>query len=174
MATPSHRPGLLLLPLAVAFAFTPVYGQGAGAWSGCKTDALANYNCATYYSGTVSLTSELKTPKETETRSVVATVTGGKVVCRVQDAAGSTFEGPGMLAAEHASTGNSGKYTVRVWCPEAKGHTVSRDDSPMIDTYEQEAGDYATLSGKDAHEHPDADPANGVSGTETVVWQLHR
>lgn len=79
-----------------------------------------------------------------------------------------------MLAAEHASTGTSGKYTLRVWCPEVKGQRVSRDDSPVIDTYEQQAGDYATLAGKDAHDHPDADPANGVSGTETIAWQLRR
>lgn len=174
MAPPSHRSGLLVLFVATVLAYTPAHAQGAGSWSGCKTDSLANYNCASYYSGTVSLTSELKTPNGTETRSVVATVTAGRVACRVKDVAGSVFEGPGMLAAEHASTGTSGKYTLRVWCPEAKGQRVTRDDSPVIDTYEQQAGDYATLAGKDAHDHPDADPANGVSGTETIAWQLRR
>jgi hypothetical protein len=174
MVTPSHCSGLLALSVATVLAYTPVHGQGTGSWSGCKTDSLANYNCASYYSGTVSLTSELKTPNGTEMRSVVATVTAGRVACQVKDVAGSVFEGPGMLAAEHASTGTSGKYTLRVWCPEAKGQRVTRDDSPVIDTYEQQAGDYATLAGKDAHDHPDADPANGVSGTETVAWQLRR
>jgi len=174
MATP-HCASIKLAPfLAIVLACAPVYGQSAVSWSGCKTDSLANYNCASYYSGTVSLVSELKTPNGTETRSVTATVTAGRVACRVKDAKGSVFEGAGMLAAEHASTGTSGKYTVRVWCPEAKGQAVSREDSPAIDTYEQQGGDYATLAGKDTHDHPDADPANGVSGTETVTWQLHR
>ena len=174
MPTPTHRPRVLLLPLAVVLAFTPAHGQAAGGWSGCKTDALSNYNCATYYSGTVTLTSELKTPRGTESRSVVATVTAGKVMCRVKDPSGDTFEGAGLLVAEHASTGPSGSYSVKVWCPREKGQAASRDDAPMIDTYDQEAGDYATLSGKNTHDHPDTDPANGVSGTETVVWQLHR
>jgi len=174
MAPPSHRSGLLVLSVATVLASTPVHAQGGGSWSGCKTDSLANYNCASYYSGTVSLTSELKTPNGTETRSVVATVTAGQVACRVKDVEGAVFEGPGMLAAEHASSGTSGEYTLRVWCPEAKGQRVSRDDSPVIDTYEQQASDYATLAGKDTHDHPEADPANGVSGTETIAWQLHR
>ncbi len=80
-----------------------------------------------------------------------------------------------MLVAEHASTGTAGgKYNIKVWCPEAAGERPTRGDSPIIDTYEQQASDYATLEGKDAHEHPDADPANGVSGTETIAWQLRR
>ena len=27
---------------------------------------------------------------------------------------------------------------------------------------------------QDSHEHPDADAANGVSGTETITWSLRR
>jgi hypothetical protein len=174
MATPSHRSAQLVLSLATVLSFTPLHAQGAGPWSSCKTDSLSNYNCASYYSGTISLTSELKTPNGTETRSVVATVTAGRVVCRVKDATGNVFDAPGMLAAEHASTGSSGAYTIQVWCPGAKGERVSRNDSPAIDTYERQAADYATLTGKDAHDHPETDAANGVSGTETITWQLHR
>lgn len=62
----------------------------------------------------------------------------------------------------------------KAWYPRTKGQPASRDDGPMNDTYDQEAADYATLSGRDAHDHPDVDAANGVSGTETVVWQPRR
>lgn len=155
-------------------AHAPLRGQAAGSWSGCKTDSLSTYNCAPYYSGTVSLSSELKTPNGTESRSIVATVTAGRVACRVKGADGSAFEGPGMLVAEHAGTGNAGKYTIKVWCPEAAGTRPTRDDYPVIDTYERQAANYAALDGKDAHEHPDADAANGVSGTETITWSLRR
>lgn len=149
-------------------------GQAAGSWSGCKTDSLSTYNCASYYSGTVSLVSELKTPNGTESRSIVATVTAGRVTCRVQVDGGPAFEGPGMLVAEHGGTGNAGRYTIKVWCPEAAGARPTRDDHPMIDSYERQAASYAVLEGKDAHEHPDADSANGVTGTETVTWALRR
>ncbi len=171
---PLRRFGVLALTLAALHLPGTLQGQGSKSWTDCKTDSLSTYNCATYYSGTASLTSQLKTPSGTENRSVLATVTAGRVVCRVTEADGSAFEGPGMLAAEHGSNMNSGEYVVRVWCPEAKGQRVKRSDSPIMDTYKQQADDYATLAGKDAHEHPDADAANGVSGTETLAWQFHR
>jgi hypothetical protein len=171
---PLHRFGVLTFALAVLHLPGTLQGQGSKLWTSCKTDSLSTYNCATYYSGTASLTSQLKTPSGTENRSVLATVTAGRVVCRVTEADGSAFEGAGMLVAEHGSNMNSGEYVVRVWCPEATGQRVKRSDSPIMDTYKQQADDYATLAGKDAHEHPDADEANGVSGTETLAWQLRR
>lgn len=174
MATLARSSGLLVLSLALMPCTAELQAQGAGGWSGCKTDQLSNYNCAQYYSGTVTLNSELKTPNGTEVRSITATVTAGKVSCKVKLPDGPAFEGAGMLAAEHAGTGNAGKYSIRVWCPESAGQKPSRDDAPAIDTYERSAADYALLEGRDAHEHPDADAANGVSGTETVVWQLRR
>jgi len=173
MATRPAQLGLLLLALTLQ-APPALRAQAATSWSGCKTDSLSNYNCAQYYSGTVTLSSELKTPNGTEARSVVATITAGRVACRVKAPEGAAFEGPGMLAAEHAATGNSGKYVIRVWCPEAAGARPIRGDAPTIDTYDQEAASYAILEGKDAHEHPDADAANGVSGTETITWALRR
>jgi len=172
MATPVRRLVLLLLPLALIPAVLPA--QGSAAWSRCKTDSLSNYNCAQYYSGTVSLTSELKTANGTETRSVVATVTGGRVSCRVKGTDTPEFEAPGMLAVEHGSNMNSGDFKIMVWCPEAAGERSTRRDSPSIETYDQRAADYATLDGKDAHEHPDTDAANGVSGTEVITWRLRR
>ena len=45
---------LLLLPAALA--------AQAGAWSGCRTDSLATFNCADAYSGTVTMAGELTTP----------------------------------------------------------------------------------------------------------------
>jgi hypothetical protein len=173
MASRHTHLGVLLLALTFQ-APAASRAQGSQSWSGCKTDSLSNYNCAQYYSGTVSLSSELKTPSGTEARSVVATITAGHVACRVKQPEGSAFEGPGMLVAEHAGTGNAGKYVIKVWCPEAAGSHPTRGDTPMIDTYDQQAASYAVLEGKDAHAHPDADAANGVSGTETVTWSLRR
>jgi len=174
MAMLPRRVVLFLLPIIVLQRPALLQGQASGPWSGCKTDSLSNYNCAHYYSGTVSYSSELKTPDGTETRSITATVAAGKVSCKVKTPDGPAFDGPGMLAAEHSGTGTSGKYNIKVWCPESPGERPTRGNSPSIDTYEQQAADYATLEGKDAHEHPDADAANGVSGTETIVWQLRR
>lgn len=170
---PTHV-GLLAVSLVLARGQAPLPAQEAGPWSGCRTDSLSTYNCAQYYNGTVSRTAELKTADGTETLSIVATVTAGRVSCRIKEGDGPEFEGPGMLAVEHGGTGNSGRYIIRVWCPGAEGERPTRADSPVIDTYEQRSADYAALEGKDAHEHPDADPVNGVSGTETIAWRLTR
>jgi hypothetical protein len=62
-----------------------------------------------------------------------------------------------MLVAEHASTGTAAASTPsRFGARNRLGKRPTRGDSPSIDTYEQQAADYATLEGKDAHEHPDA------------------
>ena len=148
--------------------------QANTSWSACKTDNLSNYNCASYYSGTVTLTAQLKTPDGTEARSITATVAGGRVTCRVKGPTEPAFEGAGMLAVEHESTANAGEYSVQVWCPDSPGARPSRDDAPVIDTYKQQAANYGVLEGKDAHEHPDTDAANGVTGTETITWSLRR
>ena len=47
-------------------------------------------------------------------------------------------------------------------------------NSPLIQVMNQRAADYGTLNGKDSWEHPSADAANGVTGTETITWQLRR
>jgi hypothetical protein len=90
-----------------------------------------------------------------------------------QDARWSGLRRAGHAGCGTRGTGTSGKYNIKVWCPESAGEHPTRNDSPSIDTYEQQAQDYATLEGKDAHEHPDADLRTG-SGTETIVWQLRR
>ena len=173
MATHPFCTSMLAMVLALQ-GYIPLRGQAPASWSACKTDSLSTYNCSSYYSGTVGLTSTLKTPDGSQSRSVAATITSGRVSCRVRAADGSAFEGAGMLVAEHAEASNAGKYTVRVWCPETAGQRLTRDDYPAIDTYEQVATSYAVLEGKDSHEHPDADAANGVTGTETITWSLHR
>jgi hypothetical protein len=174
MAMLPRRAALFLFALVLVQVPASLGAQASGPWSGCKTDSLSNYNCAQYYSGTVSYNSELKTPDGTEVRSITATVTGGKVSCKVKTPDGPAFDGPGMLAAEHSGTGTSGQYNIKVWCPESAGARPTRNDYPVIDTYDQQAADYATLAGKDSHEHPDADSVNGISGTETIAWQLKR
>jgi hypothetical protein len=147
--------------------------QAAGTWS-CRTDSLATFNCAPYYSGTVTLTSELKGPGFTQTLSIVATVTAGRVMCTVKDSEVGDFEGPGMLAVPHETNANAGEYDIDVWCPEAPGERPTRDDSPMIQVMKQRATNYGTLEGRDEHENPSVDPVNQVSGTETITWRLRR
>ena len=170
--TGARRLVLLVLPLALTPSVLPA--QGSAAWSGCRADSLSIYNCAHYYSGTVSLTSELKSANGTETSSIIATVAAGRVTCRVKPSDSPEFEAPGMLAVEHGSNMNSGAFKISVWCPAAAGEHVSRRDSPSIETYDQRAADYATLEGRDAHEHPNTDAANGVTGTEVIIWRLRR
>ena len=174
MAMLPRRAVLFLLALVLMQGPAHLRAQASGPWSGCKTDSLSNYNCAQYYSGTVTYNSELKTPNGTEVRSITATVNGGKVSCKVKTPDGPAFDGPGMLAAEHSGTGPSGQYNIKVWCPESAEGRPTRKDYPVIDTYDQEAADYAKLEGKDSHDHPDADAANGITGTETIAWQLTR
>jgi hypothetical protein len=166
---------LTVLAVTLLLASSPaLQAQANPSWANCKTDNLSNYNCASYYSGTVALTATLKTPNGTETRSITATVTAGRVTCRVKGPTDPAFDGSGLLAVEHANTANAGEYTIQVWCPEAPGGKASRDDAPAIDSYKREATNYGTLQGKDEHEHPDADAANGVTGTEAITWSLRR
>lgn len=164
-----HRLGLLLLPLVLGVV--PLRAQVSAAWSRCTTDSLSTWNCAPYYSGTVSYNSELKGSDFSQVRSIMATITAGRVACKVKEPDTPEFEGPGMLVVEHGSTANAGKYSISVWCPGAAGERPGRRE---IESYEQEATDYNTLSGKEAHENPDADAANGVTGTETITWALKR
>ncbi|HEV8125301.1 MAG TPA: hypothetical protein VGP80_13730 [Gemmatimonadales bacterium] len=172
MSRIGYRLGLLLFPFALGVA--PLQAQGSPAWSRCTMDSLSTWNCAQYYSGTVSYNAELKGQDLHQVRSIVATITAGRVTCKVKEPDAPEFEGPGMLAVEHESNMNAGKYKISVWCPEAAGERPTRRDDPMIESYEQQAADYATLNGKDAHEHPDADAANGLTGTETITWALKR
>ena len=165
--------GILALALILQ-VHSPVGAQTAPSWSACKTDKLSTYNCASYYTGTVTLAAELKTPNGVESRSITATIVAGRVTCRVKGATEPAFEGAGMLLVEHASTTNSGEYTIRVWCPDAPGEKPSGGDAATIDSYERQAASYGVLEGKDQHEHPEADAANGVSGTETITWALRR
>lgn len=160
--------------LAMVLCQVPVSGQVAPAWSKCNQDALSTWNCASYYSGTMTLTSDLKGPNFRQTLTVTATITAGKVVCQTKSSELGEFGGPGLVAVTHAGTGTSGGYEIQVWCPDQPGDKAERGDSPSIQTYEQRATDYATLSGSDSHEHPEADAANSVTGTEKITWNLRR
>jgi hypothetical protein len=165
---------LVLLMLIATLWQTSLAAQVSGAWSKCNMDSLATWNCAQYYTGTVTLSSELKASRVNERRAVTATVTAGRVSCRVKSNDAPEYEGSGMLVVEHDNTEKSGGYEIKVWCPEAVGKRPTRRDYPVIEVMDQQAGDYATLDGKDAHEHPDADAVNGVTGTETITWHLVR
>ena len=166
--------GTIVALAPLLLSFSTLNAQAYTSWSACKTDALSTYNCASYYSGTVTLTSVLKTPNGTESRSITATISSGRVTCRVKARTDPVFDGPGLLAVEHGNTANAGEYTIQVWCPDAAGGTPTRDDAPAIDSYKRQAPNYGVLEGQDAHEHPDTDAANGVTGTETITWSLRR
>jgi len=123
----------------------------------------------------VSLSSQLKTPDGTNTRSIVATVTGGKVSCKIKDSEAGNYEAAGLLAVEHkVAKAPGGGYEISVWCPDAPGDHLTRSDAPMIQVRDQTAASYGTLEGKDSYPHPETDEANGVSGTETITWSLKR
>ena len=170
----ARLPRLLLPVLALLLAPDALAAQAQGAWSGCKADSLSIWNCAQYYSGTVTYTSELKGTDLHETFSAVATITAGRATCKIKGSEVGEFEGPGMVVVEHGSTMNSGEFKINVWCPEAEGERPTRSDSPLIQVMNQRAADYGTLNGKEDGEHPSADSANGVTGTESITWQLRR
>jgi hypothetical protein len=153
----------------------PVAGFAQGNWN-CRTDSLAGYNCASFYSGTVALSSELRGPNDLrQTRRITATVTAGRVMCRVADSQAGNFEGPGMIAVHHdAAQAAGGPYTITVWCPESDGDRPHRGSSATIEITHRQATDYGSVEGRDEHEHPDADSANGLSGRETITWSLRR
>jgi hypothetical protein len=163
-------------PLIGVILLTPssaLPAQAPGRWA-CQADSLAGFNCARYYDGTVTLTAELKGSVQ-QSRRVVATVTGGRVTCRVSGSDVEQFEAPGMLAVVHEATQVvGGGYSIDVWCPEEAGDVPRRGTEPQIRIMKQRAANYATLEGKDAHDHPDADAANGITGTETITWVLRR
>ena len=159
---------LLLLPTSMNAQFI------SPAWNTCKGDTLSTWNCAHYYSGTVSLTGEIKGTGIHETNSVVATITAGKVVCHIKGSEAGEWEGPGMIAVQHDNTASAGDYQIMIWCPESEGDRLDRHEGPTIHVQHQRAADYAVLSGKDEYEHPSADSVNGITGTETMTWQLRR
>src|SRR5215216_2062484 len=113
----ARLPRLILPILALLLAPGSARAQAQGAWSGCKADSLSIWNCAQYYSGMVTYTSELKGTDLNETLSVVATITAGRVTCRLKGSDVGEFEGPGMVAVEHSSTMNAGEFKINVWCP---------------------------------------------------------
>jgi len=163
----------LVILLALAPITHPLHAQ-AGRWD-CRADSLSGFNCAGYYSGTVTLTSELRGSDLRQALRVAATVTGGRVSCQVSGSEVGEFEGGGMLVVAHeAALAVGGGYSVSVWCPASEGEQPRRGDYPMIEIMRQRAADYAVLEGRDEHEHPDADPTNGLSGTETITWSLRR
>lgn len=162
-----------LLGVVLVILSSALQAQAPGRW-GCRADSLAGFNCARYYDGTVTLTSELKGSAQ-QSRRVVATVTGGRVTCRVSGSDVEEFEAPGMLAVVHEATQVvGGGYSISVWCSEEAGDSPRRGTEPQIKIVKQRAANYATLEGKDAHEHPDADAANGLTGAETITWVLRR
>lgn len=171
MAIRVRRIGLLLLPMLLCQV--SLQAQVSPRWSACRGDTLSTYNCASYYSGTFSTTSETKTADGTTTSSVVATLAAGRLTCRIKDSeSGDDFEGAGMVAVQHEGTGDAGEYLIIIWCPETEGDRPSRHEPANLQSYKQRAADYATLVGKDSF--TEADEANGVTQTVTTTWTFKR
>lgn len=167
--------GIMLYALAPLALCSPLAAQTENRWA-CRADSLSGFNCAQYYNGTVTLASELRGSNNLrQTFRVVATVTGGRVSCQVTGTEVGEFDGPGMLVVAHRATLTvGGGYDISVWCPEEAGQPPRRRSSPGITIVRQQATDYTVLEGRDAHEHPDTDAANGLTGTETITWTLRR
>ena len=170
MATHVRRLGLLLLPMLLSQV--PVGAQVSPRWSACRGDTLSTYNCASYYSGTFSTASETKTADATTTSSVVATLAGGRLTCRIKDSESGDFEAAGMVAVQHEGTGDAGEYLILIWCPETEGDHPSRHEEPNLQSYKKRAADYATLEGKDSF--TEKDEANGVTQTVNTTWSFKR
>jgi len=157
--------------LGVAALAPALHAQAANPWA-CRGDSLSGWNCARYYNGTVTLSSE-QTGSVHVTYKVVATITGGRVSCRVSGSEVTEFEAPGMLAVTHeVALTTGGGYSISVWCPEQAGDLPHARTEPQIKIEKQRAANYTTLEGKDSY--PNDDAANGVSGTETITWSLRR
>ena len=165
-----RRIGLLLLPLLLSQV--SLQAQVSPRWSACRGDTLSTWNCASYYSGTFSTTNETKTADGTTTSSVVATLAGGRLTCRIKDSESGDFEAAGMVAVQHEGTGDAGEYNILIWCPEAEGDRLSRHEQPNLQSYKQRAANYATLEGKDSF--TENDEANGVTQTVTTTWTFKR
>jgi len=162
-----------LLGVVFVMLSSALQAQAPGRWA-CQADSLAGFNCARYYDGTVTMTAELKGSVQQSSR-IVATISGGRVTCKVSGTDVEAFEGPGMLAVVHeAAQVVGGGYSINVWCPEAPGDVMERGTDPQITIMKQRAADYATLEGKEAYESPSADAVNGITGTETITWSLRR
>jgi len=172
--TGSFRTRLLVWAALAAVSPAGLAAQRAPAWTACKTDSLSTYNCASYYSGTVTMNSTLKATGVNQFTVVTATVTAGKVSCRLKTEETPEFTAPGMLMVEHDNNQNSGGYEIKVWCPDEPGKRVTRDDYALIEVMKQESRDYTRLDGQESYEHPDADDVNGVTGTVTTSWHLER
>lgn len=172
MPIPMARP--VLLAALVMAPLAPLHAQVPARWSACRMDSLATWNCAPYYSGTVTLSSDLRGTGIHQALRIVATVTEGRVHCRISGTEAGEYEGPGMITVEPEGAMDAGEYEINVWCPDAADRPVSRRDSPGIRVMDQRTSNYAVLQGLDVHEHPDADAENGLAGTETIAWELRR
>jgi len=162
------------IPFMMVVLCSPLTAQAPGRW-GCMADSLSGFNCAHYYNGTVSWSSDLRGPGVNQTMRVVATVTGGRVSCSVAGTDVGEFEGPGMMAVTHEATQTTGGgYSISVWCPEAAGQPPRRRSEPLIKLAQLRTADYTTLEGRDSHDNPDADSTNRITGTETYTWALRR
>ena len=170
----SFRVGPIVVLGVMAAALSPaLQAQAAGQWA-CRADSLAGFNCAHYYNGTVTMTSEL-TGSVHQTKKVVATVSGGRATCRVSGSEITEFEAQGLVAVVHEATlVVGGGYSISVWCPEEAGGQPNRRDEPQIKIEKQRAATYATLEGTDSFENPEADAANGIAGTVKITWTLRR
>ena len=152
----------------------PLSAQAAGRFA-CRADSLSIYNCGQFYNGTVTLANDLRGANLRQTLRIEATITAGRVTCRVNGTEEGQFEGPGMLAVEHEiANAAGGGYSISVWCPQSADDRPRRGTDPVIKVMNQRAGDYGVLEGRDQYEHPNTDSANGLTGTETITWSLRR
>jgi len=128
---------------------------------------LVPCNYADHFSGTFHWESVLGDERE----SVTATITNGKAVC-----SGSS-NGPGLVAVEFGLGTDDAPtqpwYRVAVACPTTRPAEMNGTE---MSTYKQPtaAREPRVLEGSSQDENPDADPANGVTGTLKLRWSLKR
>jgi hypothetical protein len=166
------RASLRIGRLAFAAAAAAAVPVAAGEPLPCRpTFVPCNY--AEHFSGTLHWKSVLGA----ETDELTVTVVDGKAACR-GSLGGTKVQGPGKLAVERGISMEDAPgqpwYDISVSCPEPDGR-VRDVVAGQIRTYQRKDGTgFTALAGKVDEENPDADPANGVTGTIHLDWSLSR
>ena len=152
----------------------------------CQTKVVS-CNYAYLYSGTFYWTVSLSGPASQSSWKVQVAVNQGVAACGGTETETSngqtttaTIGGTGLFAVEfNRGSNNQLEYVLTAACPAppwmgAPGQPAELGHDPYqyIDPKPATAIGQASLSGSLTYPAPETDPANGVTGTVTVSWNL--
>ena len=178
-----------VLSVAVALYITAPITSGAylASQTPACTFSVVHCNYAALYSGSVSWDVTANAAKYHRVEKVTVTVVHGVATCdgTVSETdqgvtQTGTIKGTGMIAVEFDKDTDVGKhYIVTAACPSVAGMgspvTPAQLDGREHGSYKQpsDLAPGSPLKGSTSS-HPDDDPANGVTGTVNVSWDLKR